>query len=68
MAKYKVDITDLSGNFVETLDETFDSYEDAKYEAQQCISDYSVGADVLRLAGEDYSDPNDIDYKIYEIT
>lgn len=66
MAKYKVDIVDLSGNLIETLDETFASYEDAEYEAQQWISDYSAGADVLQLAGESYSDPDDVDYEIYE--
>ncbi len=68
MAKYKVDIADLSGNLIETLDETFDSYEDAEYEAQQWISDYSAGADVLQLAGEAYGDPDDVDYEIYEAT
>ncbi len=68
MSKYKVDITDLSGKLIETLEDSFDSYEDAEYEAQQWISDYSAGADTLQLAGRSFDDPDDIDYEIYEAT
>lgn len=67
MAKYKFNIIDNLGEIVEISEDTYKTYEDAEYDAQQWISDYSAGADVLALAGEEYGDPDDVDYEVYEV-
>jgi len=54
-------------NEIETSEETYETYKDAEYDAQQWISDYGAGAEVLELANEDYGDPEDVDYVIIEV-
>ena len=63
---YKYRIFD-SFEEIEVSEETYDIYEDAECAAQQWLSDYSTGADVLALANEEYSDPDDADYEIIEL-
>lgn len=67
MAKYKFDIVDNSGEVIETSEVTYNTFKDAEYDAQKWISNYSAGAKVLELAGEEFGDSDDVDYEIYEV-
>lgn len=51
----------------ETLDETFETWEDADEAAKQWASDFSQGGDYLREAGEEPCDTNVTDWDINEI-
>lgn len=53
MAKYRFNIIDiLTEDIIETSEDVYATYEEAEQDAQQWISDYGVGADVLALAGD----------------
>lgn len=68
MTKYIVQMIDsYSGDVLETMDEEFDTYEDAEDYCLECCSNYSAGAEVLELAGRPFGDRNDIDFEVETI-
>lgn len=68
MAKYRFNIIDiLTEDIIETSEDVYATYEEAEQDAQQWISDYGVGADVLALAGEAFGNPDDVDYEVCEV-
>lgn len=68
MTKFIVNMIDVnSGEVIESMDEKFDTYEEADEYSLVCGSNYSTGAEVLELAGRDFNDPNDVDFIVEEI-
>lgn len=65
MIKYIVQMIDkYSGEVLETMDEEFDTYEDAEDYSVECSSNYSAGAEVLELAGRPFGNPDDVDFDV----
>lgn len=65
MIKYIVQMIDkYSGEVLETMDEEFDTYEDAENYSLECSSNYSAGAEVLELAGRSFENPDDVDFDV----
>jgi hypothetical protein len=68
MIKYIVQMVDnYSGEVLETMDEEFDTYKEAEEYCLVCSSNFSAGAEVLELAGEEYCDPNDVEYVVESV-
>ena len=68
MAKFIVQMTDAySGEVLETMDEKFDTYEDADEYSLVCGSDFSTGAEVLELAGRPFTSRDDVDFVVEEV-
>ena len=68
MPKFRVVINYQNGD-TDKLDELFDSYEDAEYEALEYISNWHAGGEILELSSPgDYPyDSDDApDYDIFE--
>ena len=61
--KLRVNFSDGSS---ELLDEVFGSEEEATEEFESWLENWQVGGEVLRLAGEDYSDADIVDGDIWE--
>ena len=57
----------FDGSLEETDDEVYHSKEDAKYALDEVINNFMTGAEVLELAGESFSDPDDFDFIIKKI-
>lgn len=65
MTKYIVQMIDkYSGEVLETMDEEFDTYEDAENYSLECSTNYSAGAEVLELAGRPFGNPDDVDFDV----
>lgn len=56
-----------SGAVIDTLEEEFDTYEEAEEYSLVCSSDHAAGAEILRLRGEDFEDPSEVDFVVEEI-
>lgn len=65
MTKYIVQMIDkYSGKVLKTMDEEFDTYEDAEDYSLECSENYSAGADALELAGRSFGNPDDVDFDV----
>lgn len=65
MSKYIVQMLDTySGELLETMDEEFDTYEDAEAYSLVCSENYSAGAEVLELAGRPFGNPDDVEFVV----
>lgn len=62
---WKLDLFFSDGS-CKTVDEDFETEEDAKEEYDLWLEGYSAGREVLELAGESYSEEKIIDCEIYE--
>lgn len=68
MKKYVVKMVDEdTGEVLEIDDEIFDTYEEAYEYSLVSGSNYSAGAEVLKLAGESYGDPDEVDFIVEEV-
>ncbi len=70
MGKFVVQMIErYSGKCIDSMvgGEEFDTYEEAEEYSLVCSSDFSAGAEVLELAGEEFTDPDDIDYIVEEL-
>ena len=71
MGKFFVQMVDaFSGDVIESYDdddELFDSYEDAEWEAMESSNSFATGAEVLELAGEDFTDPDSAEFVVAEL-
>ena len=68
MIKYIVQMIDkYSGEVLDTDDEEFDTYEEADEYSLVCSSNYSTGAEVLKLAGRSFGSPGDVDFVVEEV-
>lgn len=68
MKKYIVQmIGSDSGEVLETLEEEFDTYEEADEYSLVCSSNNKVGAEILEMGGRDFDDPDDVDFIVEEI-
>lgn len=67
MGKFTARLFGFDSGEEEQLEEEYDTYEEAEEAAIQWISDYSAGADVLELAGEEYGDPDGVDFEVVEL-
>lgn len=68
MAKFVVQMLDAyTGDVLGTEDEVFDNEQDAEEYACECGGNFAVGADVLRLAGRDYTPREDVEFVVEEI-
>jgi len=47
--------------------EEFETHEEAEDFRQVCYEGFSAGAETLKLAGRDYTDPEDVDFIVTEI-
>lgn len=64
---YRVEITFLSEHDDYYLEDTFETEEEAQEAADYELQNWSAGADVLGLMGEEFLDPDLISYEIEEI-
>ena len=65
MTKYVVQMVDkYTGEVLQTMDEEFDTYEDAEDYRLECGSNYSAGAEVLELAGRPFCTPDSVDFNV----
>ncbi len=68
MSKFVVKMIDaLTGIELDTEDEIFDNEEDAEEYACECGGNFATGADVLRLAGRDYTPRETVEFVVEEI-
>ena len=68
MSKYVVQMVDAySGNLLQTEDEIFDNEESAEEYALECGSNFAEGAEVLKLAGREYTPREDVEFVVEEI-
>lgn len=67
MPKYFVHMVDAyTREILSTEDEVFDNEQDAEDYACECGGNFAVGAEVLELAGEAYTPPEDVDFIVEE--
>ncbi len=67
MAKYIVQMVNAhTGEVLETMDEEFNSLEEAEDYARESNNDFSCGADVLDDAGYSFTDPDEVDFVVEE--
>jgi len=68
MKKFIVQCIDKYTGAVDyTEDEVFDTYEEAAEYSDECSSDFSAGAEVLKLSGREYADPDNYEYVVEEV-
>lgn len=68
MPKYIVQMVDAyTREVLETEDEVFHDEQAAEDYARECGGSFAEGAEVLRLAGRDYTDPDDVEFVVEEI-
>lgn len=70
MGKFIVQKVDcLSGEVLDEMvdNEKFDTYEEAEEFSLICSESFAAGAEVLELAGRDFTDPDEIDFVVEEI-
>lgn len=68
MPKYIVQMVDAyTREVLETEDEVFHDEQAAEDYACECGGSFAEGAEVLRLAGRDYTDPDDVEFVVEEI-
>ena len=63
---YRVKITFSDGGEDELLDEVFETEEAATDAGLEWLSDFSAGADTLELMGQSYTDPDCVDFEVFE--
>ncbi|MCP8616351.1 hypothetical protein [Salirhabdus salicampi] len=65
--KKKKYVVEMRGKFDDSLleeVEEFDSYEDARWAAEEAALNFAEGANVLEMSGRDYTDPNEVYFKV----
>lgn len=68
MPKFIVQMVDAyTREVLETEDEVFYDERSAEDYACECGGAFAEGAEVLSLAGRDYTDPDDVDFVVEEI-
>ena len=68
MSKFIVQMLDaLSGDVLETMDEEFDTYEEADDYSLVCGSNFSTGAEVLELAGRSFTSRDEVEFVVEEM-
>lgn len=68
MSKFIVQMLDAyTGEVLDTDEEVFDSQEVAQDYADEWGSNFSVGAEELRLRGRDYTPREDVEFVVEEI-
>ncbi len=70
MKKYIVNMVDAYTREVleyNVDDEVFDAVEQAEWFASDCDCAMRTGAEVLELAGDDFTNPEDVDFEVEEI-
>ena len=68
MSKYVVQMVDAySGDVLQTEDEIFDNEDSAEEYACECGGNFAEGAEVLKLAGREYTPREDVEFVVEEI-
>lgn len=68
MSKFLVQMVDAyTREVLETQDEVFDNEQDAEEYACECGGAFAVGAEVLSLAGRDYTPRDEVDFVVEEV-
>ena len=68
MSKFIVQMVNAyTGNVLDTEDEIFDNEQDAEDYARECSGAFAEGAEVLDLAGQAYTSPEDVDFVVEEV-
>ena len=68
MPKFIVQMVDAyTREVLETEDEVFHDEQAAEDYACECGGAFAEGAEVLSLAGRDYTDPDDVEFVVEEI-
>ena len=65
MSKYKYEVDFGNGETMESED-VFDTFEEAEEAAQVVLSDFSAGAEILELMGEEFDDPDKSSFSIFQ--
>lgn len=66
MSKYKYEVDFGNGETMESED-VFETFEEAEEAAMVVLSDFSAGADVLELMGEEFDDPAKSSFSIFQV-
>lgn len=68
MPKFIVQMVDVyTREVLDTEDEVFDNEQDAEDYACECGGAFAEGAEVLSLAGRDYTPREDVDFVVEEV-
>lgn len=68
MPKFIVQMVDAyTREVIDTEDEVFDNEQDAEDYACECGGNFAEGAEVLALAGRDYTPRKDVDFVVVEV-
>ena len=68
MLKFIVQMVDAyTGEVLSTEDEIFENEGEAEDYARECKNNFAEGADVLSLAGRDYTPVEDVDFVVEAI-
>lgn len=68
MPKFLVQMVDAyTREVLETQDEVFDNERDAEEYACECGGAFAEGAEVLSLAGRDYTPGDEVDFVVEEV-
>lgn len=69
MSKFIVNMVDsITREVLESFDdEVFETEQEAEEYACECSGNFRTGAEILQLRGEDYTDPDDVDFEVEEI-
>lgn len=68
MPKFLVQMVDAyTREVLETQDEVFDNERDAEEYACECGGAFAEGAEVLSLAGRDYTPTDEVDFVVEEV-
>lgn len=71
MGKFVVQKIDShSGEILDEMvdEEEFDTYEEAEEYSLTCAGNFATGAEVLKLAGRDFTNPDDVEFIVEEIS
>lgn len=68
MSKFIVQMVNAyTGEVLDTEDDIFDNEQDAEAYARECGGAFAEGAEVLDLAGQAYTPPEDVDFVVEEV-
>lgn len=68
MSKFIVQMLNaLTGEVLDTDEEVFDNEDDAQEYADEWASNFSVGAEELRLRGREYTPREDVEFVVEEL-